>query len=168
MIGAQGCYYPVRGYGSVWRRVLSLGIDVAVLMAIAAGLTWLLAANGIARDAAATIVAATLVVAAYVYFVEIERTRFGTLGMRLAGLRIVDLGGHRPSRMDMLLRLGLAGFWPIDLFWIGGDDNRQSLRDKFAGTYVIRRGARPEGWSPCRYALYFFDGMTWTFREVQR
>jgi len=109
---------------------------------------------------------------AYTYFVELERSRLRTVGLRLAGLEVGSLYGRRPSRVDMIVRLITFWLGPanglLDLFWIPSDPNRQSLRDKFAGTYVIKKGSAPAGHGRLRYAQYFFLGMNWAFREIER
>jgi hypothetical protein len=55
----------------------------------------------------------------------------------------------------------------IDLLWIGNDARRQALRDKFAGTYVIRRGAEPIARGPIRYEYYTILGNNFIFAEVR-
>ena len=44
---------------------------------------------------------------------------------------------------------------------------RQAIRDKFAGTYVVRLDATPAGSAPIRVRTYMFWGMTFLFREVR-
>jgi hypothetical protein len=55
----------------------------------------------------------------------------------------------------------------IDLMWLTGDANRQAIRDKFAGTYVVRQDAMPAGTGPILVRTYMFWGMTFLFREVR-
>jgi hypothetical protein len=56
----------------------------------------------------------------------------------------------------------------LDLFWLTGDRDRQALRDKFAGTYVIRKDASPAGSGTVVMRTYMFWGMTFLFKEVRR
>jgi hypothetical protein len=56
----------------------------------------------------------------------------------------------------------------VDIIWLGGDPNRQSIRDKFAGTYVVRRKAQPAGFAPIRYKTYFMFNYNLVFAEVER
>jgi uncharacterized RDD family membrane protein YckC len=83
------------------------------------------------------------------YVVLLKPTRLRTVGYRVAGCRIVNLQGERPSVFRMTFRSLLWIMGPfnllIDLFWCASDDDRQTLRDRFAGTCVIRNDARPVG-----------------------
>ena len=56
----------------------------------------------------------------------------------------------------------------FDIVWLGGDPNRQSIRDKFAGTYVIRRKATPAGRGPIEFKIYFMFDYGIIFAEVVR
>jgi hypothetical protein len=56
----------------------------------------------------------------------------------------------------------------IDFFWITGDDDRQTLRDKLAQTYVIRAGAQPAGRGPIVYEVYHMLAWTLYLPEVRR
>lgn len=83
------------------------------------------------------------------YVVVLKPTTLRTVGYRVAGCRIVNLQGERPSVFRMTYRSLLWIFGPfnllMDLFWCASDDDRQTLRDRFAGTCVIRNGAQPVG-----------------------
>ncbi|MFQ5599216.1 MAG: RDD family protein [Candidatus Krumholzibacteriia bacterium] len=169
----MACYYPVKSYGSAWARALALTIDLTVATVLGA---LAFAASGmVAPDSDKTIILAGSLLSllfCYVYFVELERSKPGTIGFRILGLRIVNLQGQQPSRLDMANRFVMAWLGPlnilVDLLWIPSDENRQALRDKFAGTYVIKRNAKPSGHGLVICATYFLLGFTWTFREVER
>lgn len=106
----------------------------------------------------------------YIYFVLLKRSRLRTAGYWIGGVKIVNLRGERPGLFWMTFRLGFAVFGPlnvvVDLVWIGNDDYRQALRDKFARTYVIRRNATPAGRGPIHYEYYTLLGMSLIFPEV--
>lgn len=108
----------------------------------------------------------------YVYFVVLEASSLGTLGYLLTGVRIVDLRGERPPFHRMLLRLLLLVRGPIfllfDLWWLTGDEYRQTLRDKFAGTLVIRKKAVPAGVGEIRLNRYLILGYSMVFYEVRK
>ena len=170
--GPEGCYYAVTDYGSMWRRVFVLLVDATivlvalVLMLVVAGLL------GLGDEESVVVALAATFLLIYLYFIELERSRVRTVGLRLARLEVVDLNGHKPSRADMIARMVTAWLGPgnvlVDLFWIPSEPNRQALRDKFAGIYVIKKGAAPAGRGRVRYVRYFFFGMNWAFREVSR
>lgn len=167
---SRGCYYATEVYGSLRRRMLALGVDSVVLAVLVMGA--FLVASGSDPDANLALALIALILSAYIYFVEVERSRFRTLGFRLTRLQVVSLSGERPTRLAMMTRLVIVWLGPLnlllDLFWISDDENRQALRDKFAGTYVVKVDARPLGTGAVRYERYFFFGMNWSFREVVR
>jgi len=165
-----GVYYHRKDYLGVTRRLLIDLIDIPVALALS-GLTVVVTRSllgEIEGPGVAFLLCGTVWIA---YFVLLKRSRFRTLGYVTLGARIVDLKGGQPSIVSLLARLCFAFVGPlnalIDLFWITGDDNRQAIRDKFAGTYVVRLHASPAGSGPIRVRTYMFWGMTFLFREVR-
>ena len=55
----------------------------------------------------------------------------------------------------------------LDLLWVWSDSYRQTLRDKLAYTYVVRRDAVPEGRGPIAFAHYSILGWHLLCREVR-
>ena len=106
------------------------------------------------------------------YFVLLKGSRFRTLGYVIAAAQIVSLKGERPSILSLTGRLLFALAGPLnfflDILWLTGDGDRQALRDKFAGTYVVRRHSRPAGVGTIVLRTYMFSGMTFLFKEVRR
>jgi uncharacterized RDD family membrane protein YckC len=106
----------------------------------------------------------------YLYLAVLARSRFGTLGYTLASVQVLDLSGMRPSLACMSFRTVFAVLGPInallDVIWLGGDSHRQALRDKLAGTYIIRKGAVPGGEGPQRHVLVWFLTYSFVVREV--
>ena len=115
--------------------------------------------------------AAAWVIVWFGYFVLLKGSRFRTAGYLLAGARIVNMRGERPSRVSLSIRLLFAVFGPVnllfDLFWIPSDPHRQALRDKFAHTYVVRQEALPAGNGPIGYSQYTILGGSFLFQEVR-
>lgn len=91
-------------------------------------------------------------------------------GYRLGRVKIVGLDGQAPSSKSLIWRalfglIGLLYFLHLfelfnymralfgvlaplsylDLIWLLNDTHRQALRDKFAGTYVVKKDAQPAG-----------------------
>jgi hypothetical protein len=54
----------------------------------------------------------------------------------------------------------------VDFYWLTGDDHQQTLRDKFAGTLVVRKDAVPAGEGPIRLNRNHFLGQSFVFYEV--
>ena len=72
----------------------------------------------------------------------------------------------------MTYRMLLWVFGPIhflvDLVWVGNDDDSQTLRDRLAGTYVIRSKAQPLGKGKIALVTYNVLTLALTFSKVVR
>ena len=73
------------------------------------------------------------------------------------------------SSLTFRLMFGVLGplNWMVDLLWLSGDPHRQALRDKLAGTYVVRKTAEPAGTGKIVRRYYEFFGYNFIFREVE-
>jgi uncharacterized RDD family membrane protein YckC len=138
-----------------WRRLLAALIDLAII--VPAGLILAFVAAKIAgvspRDSdmlllvlgadPALILALGMVIAVgAVYALVFHILRGQTVGMRVLGLRVIDVYGDRPAPSRCVVRtLGyIAGALTLFLgfIWIGFDSEKRGLHDWIAGTYVIR------------------------------
>jgi uncharacterized RDD family membrane protein YckC len=171
----EGVYFSREDYAGPFRRLAVLAIDgVVLLLFLAAALVAVVFGVADAQDASVALVYALLAwtAAAALYFVVIERTAFGTLGLKLTGCRVVGLQGQRPSLWAMFLRFGWIVLGPInpilDVAFLAGDPDRQTLRDKLAWTYVVRRGALPAGRGPVVHVHLDFCGWTMLVPQVRR
>jgi uncharacterized RDD family membrane protein YckC len=81
------------------------------------------------------------------YLALLKRSKYRTVGYVLMGVKIVNLQGEKPSVFKMILRLFLPFLGPftfyIDLLWITSENTKQTLRDKYVGTYVVNKNAVP-------------------------
>ncbi len=86
------------------------------------------------------IVIAVAVGALYAYV--FQATLGQTIGMRVLGLRVIDVYGERPSLPRIGLRVVgyLLGVMTLSLgyLWIAFDAEKRGLHDWIAGAYVIR------------------------------
>jgi uncharacterized RDD family membrane protein YckC len=168
----EGIYYAPKAYASLIRRFVIIAIDIAAI-GICGLLTYpLLVPFCDTIEELRSNIKYVILVIAYLYLVFLKRTNFGTLGYWLFNAKIVNLQGKRPTIWQMTLRfilLILGPFHPIlDFFWLGGDENRQTLRDKIVGTYVVEDGAVPAGRGKIIYVQYFLLTLSVSFREVKR
>ena len=85
-------------------------------------------------------------------------------------VRVTDLHGQRPGlgRLTIRLIIGLGFNSLVDLVFVASDASRQGLRDKLAGTYVIKRQAVIAGRGELVYANLFLMNMALIYREVKR
>jgi uncharacterized RDD family membrane protein YckC len=169
---AEGVYFDREDYAGFWLRVLIDIIDVTVMMVVSVGCSLLIVTVVSTSQQEATALCIIWAGLWFLYFVLLKRSDFGTLGYKLCKVRIVNMRGKCPSIPALTLRLMFAVFGPlnilIDLIWLSGDDNRQALRDKFAQTYVIKRGASPVGVGKVMYGVFDVWGWHLVFREVKR
>jgi uncharacterized RDD family membrane protein YckC len=95
-----------------------------------------------------------------------------TAGYRLLGVKLVDLQGKPVKLWKAMLRALMVVVGPasvvVDAIWLTGDDNRQTLRDKIAGTYVVRSKATPLGEGTVNYRMYFVASLSFVIPEVVR
>jgi len=165
-----GVVYAREDCAGLFRRVVSGVIDGLVLLA---ALLVLGATTVLIRPpalAAAAFVSAWLF-AVFGYLAFLKRTRYGTLGYRLAGIRIVDLCGRAPSPAAMCLRCALLvagqGLLLVDLIYLLGDLQRRKLSDTLAGTRVVRAAARPVGYADVVPAILFVLGHAYFHRDIR-
>lgn len=167
----DGVLFQKGDYAGLLKRTLVIVIDTIVLWLawVAVAWTW----YGIIRPGEEPLSEASWswLAVVYLYLAICKPSRLRTVGYWVAGVRIVDFRGNSPGFLRMTFRFLLWIVGPVNLvvdwLWLGGDKHKQSLRDKFAGTYVVRSRAEPIGTSSRRTAYYNFFGVTLMFAEVQ-
>jgi uncharacterized RDD family membrane protein YckC len=106
----------------------------------------------------------------FCYFVVLKRSKAGTVGYRLCGVRVVGLDGRPATLKALAFRTLFAVLAPLsgfDSIWIAGDPHRQALRDKLAQTYVVKRKAVPVGTGKVAFGYYEILFYHVIFREVE-
>ncbi len=170
----RGVYYAAADYIGLGSRFLIILIDLIILFAIIIVVFILCIVIWPELDINTLIIKGRipLVLLLYSYLVLIKRTQYGTVGYRVFRAGVVDLKGRQPSIWQMTLRFLLAALGPLDFildtFWLGGDENKQTFRDKLASTYVVKRVATPLGEGKIELTPYDILGWGLLFREVKR
>jgi uncharacterized RDD family membrane protein YckC len=169
-----------RDYAGPVRRAIIVCLDFVAAIVLSFGVlagvwyVWLL--RNPERDVPAEALWVVPTVA-YLYLTMLKRSRIRTLGYILTGVRIVDIEGGRPSLLQMTIRILPLVPLPIvllpwcfvfDFAWMLDEPAKQTLRDKWAGTFVVRRKAKPVGTAPIRYMRIGFAGIFLIFPEVDR
>lgn len=161
----------------IFRRLLATFVDGTLLFLFLVG--WWLACRftlvGVAGAVPGWLWFGSSLSAALLYFVVLKRSDIGTVGYRLAGIRVIGLDGGPAGHWAMFHRFAVGGLWVftgslmfiLDLVWLGGDDQRQTIRDKMAGTLVVRRNAIPIAQGRQTVRLYSFVGWSLFLREVK-
>lgn len=165
-----------RDYAGLGRRVAIICIDLvgaAVLcFVVFFGLAFACFLQNPANEDLPSYTLLLLLLVVYLYLTVLKRSEVGTLGYILTGVRIIDIEGKRPSLLQMTGRLLPLPLFPLtlpfDLAWVVDDPHRQGLRDKWVGTFVVRRNAQPIGTAPIRYKRLGFAGLFLIFPEVGR
>jgi len=170
----QGVFYRSDDYAGFSKRIIIYFVDVFAIL----GFCIFFTPTGLSffYDEFDALMKANLLyavpVVAFIYLVFIKRTNFGTLGYWLAGVKVVSLEGKRPSVFQMTLRFALLTLGPIhpliDFIWLAGDKDRQTLRDKIEGTYIVRDWAVPIGQGDITLSKYNLLGFSFFFKEVKR
>ena len=161
-------------YAGFWRRLAIEIADSAVIVVVLLVVTTMVVLLDPAEELSDALLAWLIpcwVLLIYGYFVLLKRSRFTTVGYRLAGVRIVDSLGRPPGLAALTLRLSFGLIGPfnliLDVLWIPSDRHKQALRDKFAHTYVVKATAEPAG--PARIVNRTYDvmGMSFVFQDVE-
>jgi uncharacterized RDD family membrane protein YckC len=171
----EGVYYAADDYIGIGRRIVLICVDLTVIILGGVVLAWTLAtvdAEGSERSMMRAALYSWLLYVALVaaYMTVIKASKIRTIGYRVAGTKIVDLRGRRPSIFRMLFRLSLWVLGPFsfvfDLIWAGIDEDRQTLRDRFAGTCVIRNCAESVGRGEIHMAYFTGGGFALVYPHV--
>jgi uncharacterized RDD family membrane protein YckC len=170
----EGVVYRRQDCLGFLRRLLIEVIDIPVWFALnvlVCFTVWI--AVGAPEDdrSMSNILIGSMLSTALLYFVLLKHSRFRTLGYVVAGARIVNLQGGKPSLVSLFVRMLFGFIGPmnvlVDLFWITSDTHRQALRDKFARTYVVRQNAAPSGRGRIAFPRYSIFGANFLFQEVR-
>ena len=165
----EGVFYAPGDCIGILRRIVILIVDSVVLYAIYYASAYLCIA--LTNDLTDTyFLYYYLFVWAYLTILKASKLR--TVGYWLANARIVNLRGKRPSVFRMTYRLL---FWVVgpfvfifDLMWVATDDDRQTLRDRFAGTCVVKNNAEPMGTAEIHMTYYSALGYNLMYPRVMR
>lgn len=162
-------YYAPVDMAGFFRRLVILVIDLAVVFLMGVIVVVVSGVLGASTPVPGGLVALAL---AWAYLAGLKAGPSGTLGYRLASVRLVNLQGQPAGLLISTYRFLLMFFGPghlvFDLLWLTADPNRQTLRDKLTATYVIRRDAKPLGRGRISHPTYFIATLAFALPEVKR
>ena len=164
----DGVYFAPTDYIGAGRRLIILCVDTVALFVMGWGLS--IAWAGLFGHDERFI--AALAVAVWLYLVPLKRSAWRTVGYRLAGAKLVNLQGERPTLWLLTLRSLLWIFFLIpgnvlvDVLWCSVDEDRQSIRDRIASTCLVKNRATPVGTGEVHMAYYFVLGYMFTYSHV--
>jgi uncharacterized RDD family membrane protein YckC len=156
-------------YASVWRRFLSLAMDVAFAVGaycwvcFLIGLAWGAAVGEPTESQINNLVGLAMILALVSFFLYlwIGTASGGTLSQRIMGLRVLNKETTQPPgagraliRVLMSVSVSIL-FYCLGYFWALGDKEKQTWHDKAAGTIVVAAvtpASRQAAISPAQYA----------------
>ena len=110
-------------------------------------------------------------IGAFLYLTIVKSSQTGTIAYIMLKIKVVDLNGNSPSFIKMMIRFALLIIGPLefilDMIWLTGESTRQTLRDKVAGTYVLKSDANPIEYGVIKYVYLDVLGYAFTVKEVQ-
>jgi len=168
MNAIDGVYFRREDYAGFWLRSLVDVIDVLVVGALFSALgtaLWLPSITWILN-----LFLGICAIVVFCYFVVLKRSKIGTLGYLVCGVRIVGLDRRPATLRAVAFRTLFAVLNPLtgfDSIWIAGDPHRQALRDKLAQTYVVKKRAVLAGTGRVVFGYYEIWGYHFIFREVE-
>ena len=167
----EGVYYATAEYAGILRRLLGLVVDLGVIVLVG-GVLLLVFAGNPPRAGEVEKPSLLTLAFAYIYLAVVKPSPLRSLGYWLTGTKVVTLRGQRPSILRMTFRLLLWVLGPFnvayDLIWMGISEDRQCLRDVYAGTYVIKAHAQPAGRGNIHLTRYFAFGYALVYPKVTR
>jgi uncharacterized RDD family membrane protein YckC len=166
-----GVYYKKDDYAGFLKRVVIAIVDLIVLL-IAEALS-LFVTDYFVHDMNSylKINFFIFIILSLLYLAILKRTQKGTIGYILTGVKIVNLKGEKPSIFKMVLRASLLVLGPfelvIDIIWLTSEATKQTLRDKYVGTYVVNKEAQPIGKSKLQNVSLGVMGWNLMYREIK-
>lgn len=171
---ATGVFYDKADHAGFFRRLVATVIDTLLLLSVAFTLAffWIIISPDDEHLPATFFI--TWLAVAYLYLALLKPTKVRTLGFIIAGIKIVDLAGNRPSFGKMtisFLLLGFILFGPLyillDLLWLINDQYGQTLLNKIVGVYVVKQQAKPVATGVQKTVICHLLGFNFVFREVK-
>ncbi|GJQ27397.1 MAG: hypothetical protein HBSAPP02_24290 [Phycisphaerae bacterium] len=188
-----GCDYVLfapTDYANLSRRLIALLIDLALVIVGVSGISSAVAARVVPPDVwrithraerqrrmneamRPVQLPTTLgcVAFAMIYHVLGRTLHGGTVGYRLAGVRLVDAAGRTPPLRVLFKRFLMAVPFTLLLgasyFSVGRSPRRQTTHDQWSGTWVVRKTAQPIGPAKPAYQTKLLGTMLFTWLDLE-
>ncbi len=166
----KGIYYAAESYAGFWLRIFAWAIDLLFLSILVVGYIIIFINYSEWSISEFNILFGVSFITCHLYLTVVKTSEKSTLGFRVTNIKIVDLQGRKPSFFKMTFRFLLLTIGPFelvtDLLWLTTEKTKQTLRDKFVGTYVVKKPAQPVGEAPIVETRLFVLGWNLMYREV--
>ncbi|HPF40813.1 MAG TPA: RDD family protein [Phycisphaerae bacterium] len=114
---------------------------------------------------------AIIIILVFAYHILMRRLRGGTIGYRIARIRLIAHDGNKPPWPQLMKRilLMIGGVFTSGLVLVPTflRKKRQALHDVFAGTWMVRVNAVPEGPGALIYKTRLFGTFPVTYADVE-
>ena len=165
-----GVYYDSKSYAGFWLRVFSWAVDLILLSIIVILYSLIYFNSQNSSMLAFNIYFWGSFFTCHLYLTLVKTSNSSTLGFWLAKIKVVDLYGKKPSFLTMTFRFLLLAIGPFglitDLLWITSEETKQTLRDKFMGTFVVKKAAEPIGKGLIQHVRLFIFRWNLIIKEV--
>ena len=164
----KGAIYPDNAYVGFWVRILVILIDSISLLII--GLAIYIIWNIVQLPDKYFFI--LMIILTFFYLTVFKSSNTGTFAYIFLKLKVVDLSGNQPSLFKMITRFALLVIGPLefilDMIWLTSEPTKQTLRDKIAGTYVIKQDSLPIEYGVIKYKHLDVMGYALSIKEVQK
>ncbi len=144
-----GVIYDKTEYAGIIKRIIIAAVDTMIILIVTSAVLYISDYMIIDDTTYIKFNFIFFFIFSIFYLALLKRSKIRTLGYTLTGVKIVDLRGKKPSIFNMVFRAILLLFGPFelifDIIWLMQEPTRQTLRDKYTGTYVINKKANPVG-----------------------
>ena len=166
-----GVIFNKKDYAGLVRRVVIAVVDLFVIFVISAAILYISDFFIYDEDFYQKFNFILILLFSIWYLALLKRSKLRTIGYILTNVKIVDLKGEKPSIFKMVLRVLLLLLGPfeliIDIIWLTQEATKQTLRDKYVGTYVVNQKATPIGKAMLQTVNLGFMGWHLMYREVK-
>lgn len=166
-----GVFYEKKEYAGFIKRVVIAVVDLFVIAVFSMACLYVTDYLIYYEDTYYKFNFIFTIILAILYLAVLKRSKYRTIGYILTGVKIVDLKGEKPSIFKMILRVLLILIGPfeliVDIIWLTSEVTKQTLRDKYIGTYVVNQNAVPIGKGKLQNVSLGFMGWNLMYREVK-
>jgi uncharacterized RDD family membrane protein YckC len=166
-----GVLYRKNDYPGFFTRLLIDVVDISAIILFSA-ISFLTLFANVENDLTIGRLLFAYFLMGFGYLGPWKATRFPTLGYLVFRVKIVNAMGERINVWQATGRAILMFVGPVnylfDLIWLYGETPRQALRDKLAGTYLIKKNAQVESSGKIVGKILHVMGYRMRVEEIQK
>jgi|GEM_PF-886787 len=167
----KGVYYSSNSYAGFWARLFAWLIDIFVLASVLSLYLFSYTYLAEGTEFQCNLLFIMSFFSCFAYLTIVKTSEMSTLGFWVNKIKVVDLSGRKPHFFKMALRFILLTIGPfeliLDLLWLTGETTKQTLRDKYVGTYVVKKDAEPIGQASIVQTRLHVLGWNLVYYEVE-